>query len=96
MSHRPSSGSATFSKHALEQMAFRKISREEVLCVHKHGRCQLQPDGKLRYSIDVDTVTWSPDGDNSLSDVADIVVVAGIDNTVVTLFRKESADASRT
>lgn len=96
MSFRPSSVSLTFSRHALERMETRRISRREVLRVLKDGKCQLQPDGKLRYSIDFDNITWFPHCENSLSEVADIVVVIGIDNTVVTVFDKESADAPRT
>ena len=96
MSFRPSSVSLTFSRHALERMETRSISRREVSLVVKHGKCQLQPDGKLRYSIDFDNITWFPDCENSRSKVADIVVVIGIDNTVVTAFDKESVDASRT
>ena len=96
MSFRPSSVSLTFSRHALERMETRRISSTEVSRVVQHGKCQLQPDGKLRYSIDFDNITWFPDCEDSLSKVADIVVVTGIDNTVVTVFDKESADAPRT
>lgn len=94
MVNRSGNNQFRFTKHALERLLQRDVTKADVEAIRRQGIAWLGDDGHLHYSIDPSQITWPPDASSNLHRLHNTEVVMSLDGACITVIRRGEDCAS--